>query len=100
MTSFDVDPEALRGASPKFDTAADKLQAALDKLNGVLHAEGNCWGGDDAGQQFAKDYEPASASAGDTFTGLTGALHQIRGELDATADTWDDDDTNNANSFR
>ncbi|PKW15272.1 WXG100 family type VII secretion target [Saccharopolyspora spinosa] len=100
MTGFDVRPEALRGASPQFDGAADKLQAALDKLNGVLQAEGECWGNDEAGQEFAKDYKPGSQSATDAFTGLTGALHQIRGELDNTAKTWETDDTNNADSFR
>ncbi|MGP4017372.1 WXG100 family type VII secretion target [Saccharopolyspora sp. 5N708] len=100
MTGFDVNPEALRGASPQFDGAADKLKAAMDKLNGVLQAEGKCWGGDDAGQEFAKDYEPGSQQAVDAFSGLTNSLHQIRGELDNTANTWATDDTNNADSFR
>ncbi|MBF6507566.1 WXG100 family type VII secretion target [Saccharopolyspora hirsuta] len=100
MSGFDVDPEALRGASPKFDAAADKLQSALDKLNAALQAEGKCWGGDQAGQEFGKDYEPGSTSALDTFSGLNGALHQIRGELDATANDWDAVDEGNADSFR
>lgn len=100
MTGFDVRPEALRAASPQFDGAAGKRQAALDKLNGALQAKGECWGNDEAGQKFAWDYEPGSQSATDAFTGLTSALHQIRGELDNTARTWETDDINNADSFR
>lgn len=97
---FEVNPEALRGASPKFDGSADKLQAALDKLNGVLQAEGQCWGGDEAGQEFAKNYVPGSQSGTDGMKGLTGALHQVRTELDATARTWDDVDQANADGIK
>lgn len=100
MSGFDVDPEALRGASPKFDGAADKLQAALNRLNGVLQAEGQCWGGDDAGQEFSKDYVPGSQSAANGITGLGKALHQVRTELDDTAKTWDDVDQGNAEGLK
>ncbi|TWF94048.1 WXG100 family type VII secretion target [Saccharopolyspora dendranthemae] len=97
---FEVDPEALRGASPKFDGSADKLASALDKLNGVLQAEGKCWGGDEAGQEFAKQYEPGSQQGTDGMKGLAEALHQVKGELDATARTWDDVDQANADGIK
>ncbi|TDD91639.1 WXG100 family type VII secretion target [Saccharopolyspora karakumensis] len=97
---FEVDPEALRGASPKFDASSDKLQSALDKLNGVLQAEGQCWGGDEAGQEFAKNYLPGSQQGTDGVKSLAQALHQVRGELDATARTWDDVDQANADGIK
>ena len=97
---FEVNPEALRGASPKFDGSADKLESALTKLNGVLQAEGQCWGGDEAGQEFAKQYEPGSQQGTDGIKGIAEALHQIRGELDDTARTWDDVDKANADGIK
>lgn len=97
---FEVNPEALRGASPKFDGSADKLESALTKLNGVLQAEGQCWGGDEAGQEFAKQYEPGSQQGTDGIKGIAGALHQVRGELDDTARTWDDVDKANADGIK
>lgn len=100
MSGFDVKPDELRGASPKFDSTADKLKAALDKLNGVLQAEGECWGADDAGKEFGDKYVPGSKSATDGFAGLNKSLHQVRTELDATANDWDKVDQDNANSFR
>lgn len=97
---FEVNPEALRGASPKFDGSADKLESALAELNGVLQAEGQCWGGDEAGQEFAKQYEPGSQQGTDGIKGIAEALHQVRGELDATARTWDDVDKANADGIK
>lgn len=97
---FEVNPEALLGASPKFDASSDKLQSALDKLNGVLQAEGECWGGDEAGQEFAKNYVPGAQQGTDGMKGLVQALHQVRGELDATARTWDDVDQANADGIK
>jgi WXG100 family type VII secretion target len=96
VSGFDVHPEKLRGASPKFDNASDSLKTALDKLNGVLQAEGACWGGDEAGQAFAKEYEPGAENGTESMQALAQALHQVRGELDATARTWDEDDKSNA----
>ncbi|RRO14809.1 WXG100 family type VII secretion target [Saccharopolyspora rhizosphaerae] len=97
---FEVNPEALLGVSPKFDAASDKLESALTKLNGVLQAEGQCWGGDEAGQEFAKNYEPGSQQGTGALEGLAQALHQVRGELDATARTWDDVDKANADGIK
>lgn len=96
MSGFDVHPEKLRGASPKFDNASDSLKTALDKLNEVLSAEGDCWGADEAGQAFAEDYRPAAEQGTEGMTTLAKAMHQVRGELDATARTWDEDDKRNA----
>lgn len=96
MSGLDVHPERLRGASPKFDNASDGLQSALDKLNGVLQAEGDCWGGDESGQAFAENYVPASEQGTKALQDLTKALHQVRGELDATARTWDEVDHTNS----
>lgn len=99
MSGLDVHPEKLRGASPKFDNASDSLRSALDKLNGVLQAEGDCWGGDEAGQAFAKDYVPASEQGAKALQDLKEALHQVRGELDATARTWDEVDKSNSDGI-
>ncbi|MFC7344278.1 WXG100 family type VII secretion target [Saccharopolyspora griseoalba] len=99
MSGFDVHPEKLRGASPKFDSASDALKTALDKLNGALQAEGACWGADEAGQTFAKDYQPGADNGTEGLKALAKALHQVRGELDATARTWDEDDARNADGI-
>lgn len=96
MTGMDVDPEQLRGKSPQFDAAADAIRAAFDKLNGVLQAEGDCWGGDEAGQTFAQDYLPASQQAEQGFPAVGETLGQVRTELDATAQTWDSNDQGSA----
>lgn len=96
MTGMDVDPEKLRGKSPQFDAAADAIRATFEKLNGVLQAEGDCWGSDEAGQTFAQDYLPASQDAEQGFTSMSETLGQVRSELDATAQTWDSTDQGSA----
>lgn len=100
MTGYDVDPDALRGASPKFASTADAIKAAFDTLNGVLQAEGNCWGGDESGQKFGSEYEPARDSAVTAFGELGGAVGEIRTKLDAAAASWESDDQANSDRFR
>ncbi|MDX3664309.1 type VII secretion target [Streptomyces sp. ID05-26A] len=89
MTGFEVDPTALRSQSPKFSAAGDKLQTAWDALRGVLDANNGCWGGDEAGQEFAKSYLPIADQALQAFPALTEGIHSIREGLDASADTWE-----------
>ncbi|SEQ10553.1 WXG100 family type VII secretion target [Lentzea xinjiangensis] len=99
VTSFEVDPTALRAASPKFSAAGDKLQTAFEALRAVLDANNGCWGGDEAGQEFAKTYVPLADKARQAFPALAEGIHSIREGLDASADTWEAADQAGAKSF-
>jgi WXG100 family type VII secretion target len=99
VTGFEVDPDALRSASPKFTSTGDKLADAWQALRSVMDAEGTCWGGDEVGQKFAQGYSPAADTAREAFPGIAEAVHAIRTELDNTATTWEQADQGNAHSF-
>ena len=99
MTGFEVDPTALRAASPKFSATGDKLHTAWEALRNVLDANNGCWGGDEAGQEFAKSYLPLADTARQAFPALTEGVHSIRKGLDASADTWEAADKANARSL-
>ena len=86
---FQVDPIRLRAASPQFDAAADQLDGALTALEAALAAEGPCWGGDDAGQTFARNYLPQAEATTTAMATVVQALRAIRVGLDASAVTWE-----------
>jgi WXG100 family type VII secretion target len=91
-TGFQVDPVHLRSASPQFDTAADQLEDARTALETALAAEGPCWGGDNAGQAFARNYLPQAEATTTAVATIVKALRAIRMGLDASADTWENCD--------
>ncbi|ASO18877.1 WXG100 family type VII secretion target [Actinoalloteichus hoggarensis] len=97
--NMEVDPAALRARSPQFDAAADQLEGAGTAIDGVVGAEGACWGGDEAGTTFANDYLPAAQMAQENITALTEALRGIKIQLDAAADTWESIDQDAADGF-
>jgi uncharacterized protein YukE len=86
---FQVDPVRLRSASPQFDAAADQLDDARTALEAALAAEGPCWGGDDAGHTFARNYLPQAEATTTAVATIVAALRGIRLSLDASADTWE-----------
>lgn len=96
---FEVDPVALRSASPRFDGVGDAVTSAFDRLTGALSSEGACWGDDAAGQAFAKGYRPGADLANQVTPALVDALRAIRTELDASANAWERSDTDGATSF-
>lgn len=96
---FHVDPVRLRGASPRFDAAADRLEDAAAALQAALAAEGPCWGGDEAGQTFQRNYLPQAEVTSNALAILVQALRGIRAGLDASAGTWDSCDQGAAGRF-
>jgi uncharacterized protein YukE len=88
-TGFHVDPMRVRSASPQFDAAADQLDDARTALEAALTAEGPCWGGDDAGQTFARTYLPQAEATTTAVATIVQALRAIRVGLDASADIWE-----------
>lgn len=96
---FDVDPTRLRSAAPQFDAVADQLANAATALNSALSAEGQCWGGDEAGRTFAQDYLPQAGATTAALGNVIEALRAIRTSLDASADTWEGADQCGAGRF-
>lgn len=92
MSGMDVDPEALRSAAPKVAATSDAVGDVLDKLTAAIEAEGDCWGTDDSGQAFAKDYSPAVEQVRDGLDNAVTMLEQVHEELTDTAATWESSD--------
>ncbi|QIS12643.1 WXG100 family type VII secretion target [Nocardia arthritidis] len=96
MTSLDVDPEALRRTSSRFDDAASTVAAALTKLRQTLDAGGECWGTDAAGQAFAKNYEQAAEAGLKSIDGLAGVFTKLGAAVVKVADGMQSRDAVNA----
>jgi hypothetical protein len=75
---FTAEPDAVLSASNGLVTAADGLENALNTLQGALAAQGECWGDDDSGKEFAKDYVPGAQGAVDGFANLVQGLRGMR----------------------
>jgi hypothetical protein len=84
-----VDTDDLRTAEPAFDTLSGAVGGVLARLNAELAAQGRCWGTDDIGRSFEKDY---LAGVSDTCGGLAAvrdAIGHIGQSLLAAADAVD-----------
>jgi hypothetical protein len=79
---FTADPDAVITASSKLGIAADQLDEAGKALLNALAAQGECWGNDDAGKEFSKDYVPGTQGAEEGFTNLVGALRGMHGNVE------------------
>jgi uncharacterized protein YukE len=84
-----VDIDALRDAEPAFETLASAVDGVLSRLTASLRAEGRCWGGDDVGQSFDKDYLDGVSNACDGMATLRDAVTQIGQSVLAAADSVD-----------
>ncbi|WP_433265599.1 WXG100 family type VII secretion target [Actinosynnema sp. CS-041913] len=93
---FEVDVPGLRRGGAQFSAAGDSLDGVFQALDGALQAEGQCWGGDESGQAFAKEYVPNSTATLDAFKNLAKALQDIRTGIDQSADAYEGSDQGNA----
>jgi WXG100 family type VII secretion target len=99
VTGFQVDVAGLRRGAAQFSAAGDALDGVLKALSSALSADDGCWGGDESGQAFAKEYVPNAKGTADAFTNLTKALHDIRTGVDQSADAYEGSDQGNASGI-
>lgn len=99
MTGFQVDVQGLRQGGTQFTSAADALDGVFKALDTALGGEGTCWGGDESGQAFAKEYVPNAKATADAFKSLTTALNGIRTGIDQSADAYEGSDKGNASGI-
>jgi uncharacterized protein YukE len=79
------DTEGIRSGGKKIGQAGEDLGEVLNTLVAALDSQGQCWGNDEAGQEFAKDYVPASDGCRNALQQLVQALGQIDENLQQTA---------------
>ncbi|MBE1499703.1 hypothetical protein H4696_006803 [Amycolatopsis lexingtonensis] len=77
-SGFTAEPDAVLRASNGLVTAADGLDNAVKALQSALAAQGECWGNDDSGKEFAKDYVPGAQGAVEGFTNLVQGLRGMQ----------------------
>ena len=84
-----IDQEQVRAGAPAFTDLGARLREAFAQLRGALMAEGTCWGQDDYGTSFEKEYRPGRDAVFDFFPQAAQALADIGSGLAESADTAD-----------
>jgi hypothetical protein len=84
-----ADPAGLRTAEPAFDTLASAVGGVLARLTTELVAQGRCWGTDDVGQHFEKDYLDGVRDTCDGMDAVRDAIGHIGQSLLIAADSVD-----------
>lgn len=93
---FRIQVDEVRAGAGSFGVAAEMLADAGNTLSGALSAQGACWGGDESGQQFSKDYVPAAEGTLKAFGQLAEAIQAIKTALNETANTHQSTDQNSS----
>ena len=97
---FEVQPDRLRDGAGSFGRAGDALSTAGTTLGSALDAQGQCWGNDESGQTFSKDYVPNAQSVRDAFATLAEALQAIKTALEESANSYEGSDQNMAKGYK
>lgn len=97
---FNVQTDRLRRGAGGFGGAGDAMSTAGTTLGSALDAQGQCWGNDESGQSFAKDYVPNSQKVRDAFGSLAEALQAIKTALDESANSYDNVESQSTQGYR
>ncbi|WP_297610574.1 WXG100 family type VII secretion target [Nocardia sp.] len=97
--TFQLDPNEFGMQAPAFGNASDELAAALRHLQSAIDTEGQCWGSDEPGHQFAKTYQPDANQTVQNVQTLVQILQYTGSQIKTTADTTGVQDLTNGRSI-
>lgn len=93
MSGFTVDPSGLSSNADVYGAHADEVAQIHLTLATKLDAEGSCWGNDEAGTQFARQYiGPALAALRMMITTKRGLESMVGGVYQWAQSYLDSDD--------
>ena len=84
---FWIEPEVVQAAAPAYQQLGQRMDEVFSTLRARLEAEGHCWGWDDYGKAFEKDYVPARDNASEFLPQMVQGLKDIAAGLIEAADT-------------
>lgn len=93
---FFLDPEGAAQAARDLRETGDRLGAAYDTLTSVLDAHDGCWGDDDIGKSFAKNYVDPAAEVRTGGESAVQGLHDAADGIDESSELYLSVDEDNA----
>jgi uncharacterized protein YukE len=94
-----INPDGVRAAAARIDTAGADFAGHGRELMNKLTGEGPCWGDDESGQNFAKDYVPSADALTKAIYDVSQAIVQIAANLRTQADAAQQTDTGAAQNL-
>lgn len=91
-----VDPAQLRASAENLARQADGAEQMLKTMRAIIAEQGTCWGEDELGEMFAKDYEPDSERGVTGFEDLVEEMRSMSAGLRDSADAFEERDLGNA----
>lgn len=88
MNGFTADHELLARRAGEFTGLSERADRILTTLSGTLDGHGACWGGDAAGQAFARSHVSPADTAITAISELPDGLRGIGDALARTAATY------------
>jgi uncharacterized protein YukE len=85
-----VERDALKTSGGAFKDGAQAVRQLASKLDGALSAAGKCWGADETGQSFEKDYLPNATDVQEMFESVAKNIEEMKAGIDRMAGTLGD----------
>jgi hypothetical protein len=94
--NFRLDPEGLDNANAELLVVGNTFGAAYDNLVLVLDDHHGCWGDDDIGKAFAKNYVDSAREVRDGAKGSVDGIHELHDGVDESSTTFQSVDEESA----
>ncbi|MFC9250960.1 hypothetical protein [Amycolatopsis thailandensis] len=85
---FFLDPGGLAEATGRLRALGDRLDQAHRRLADTLHHHDGCWGEDEIGKAFSKNYVPAAANTLEGVREAGPALGAFAGTADKASENF------------
>ncbi|MGW0516518.1 WXG100 family type VII secretion target [Crossiella sp. NPDC003009] len=92
--------DGIRAGAGRLSRVGDDLAKAATSLQSALTGEGQCWGNDESGQAFAKDYVPAADAVSKGIADVAQGLINVAKGLNDQATTMEQADTGSAANLK
>lgn len=85
-----VERDALKTSGTAFQDGAQAITQMAATLTAALSAEGKCWGADETGQAFEKDYLKNATDVQQLFESVAKNIEELKAGIDRMAGTLGD----------
>ncbi|MBF6350671.1 WXG100 family type VII secretion target [Nocardia flavorosea] len=94
--SLSVDPAELRASAAKLLRQAEEAEQMLESIKAIIAEQGKCWGDDELGETFGKNYEPDSERGVEGFADIVADLRSMSANLQNSAAEFEQQDRRGA----